>query len=228
MKVTQHIRNHPIIANIVIIMIVAVIGLVIAYILLNLFTRHDEMQKVPAVENEYYTEAITTLKKQGFRVELRDSVYNETVKPGYVIEQFPRGGAHVKPGRKIFLYINALNPREVIIDSDNTTGGYALKGYSRRQGLAKLEELGFHNINVITLPGENDRIIRILSNGKVISKMQKVPVNALITVEISDGKLNQFNDSLLNEEYIDYLLEEDTPAPEGNNSLILSEPDIFQ
>ena len=197
MKISDTLRKHPILSNILIIIIVGIIGLIIAFILLNIFTRHDEMQTVPAVENLSYTDAVDTLKKHGLRVDIRDSVYNESIKPGFVIEQFPRGGLQVKPGRKIFLYINAVNPRVVIIDSDNTSGGYALKGYSKRQGLAKLEELGFHNVNVISLPGENDRIIRLLCNGKVITKMQKVPISSLITVELYDGRLNRQNDSLI-------------------------------
>ena len=107
--------------------------------------------------------------------------------------------------KKIFLYINAVHPREYIIDPDNSVAGEALKGYSMRQGLAKLEELGFKKVNIVKVPGENDRIIRLLANGKPISKMEKVPVTALITMEVYDGMLNHYNDSLLDEEYLQYV-----------------------
>lgn len=206
-----NIRSHPVLANIVIIMLVALIGLVIVYISLNIFTRHGEWDTVPEVENMSFTNAINKLHDKGFRTDIRDSVYNEDINPGFVVEQFPKPGSKVKPGRKIFLYINAVHPRELIIDADRNDNGPALKGYSMRQGLAKLEELGFKKVNVVKLPGDNDRIIRLLANGKPIAKMQKVPVNALITVEVYDGKLNAYNDSIP-EEYINYVTEvEDEP-----------------
>lgn len=207
MKNNFTLREHPVLANIVIILLVALIGLVIVYISLNIFTRHGEWETVPEVENISFTNAIKTLHEKGFRTDIRDSVYNEEINPGFVVEQFPKPGSKVKPGRKIFLYINAVHPRELIIDADNSGPGEALKGYSMRQGLAKLEELGFKKVNVIKVPGDNDRIIRISANGHTINKMEKVPVTALITVEVHDGQLNRVTDSLLQEEYLQYVTE---------------------
>lgn len=194
-------RRHPVLANIAIIFIVAVIGLIIIFISLNIFTRHGESKSVPDVENMSFTNAINILHDSGFLIDIRDSVFKENVSPGYVVEQFPKSGSKVKPGRKIFLYINAVHPREYIIDPDRGMVGEALKGYSLRQGLAKLEELGFKKINIVKIPGDNDRIIRLLANGKTISKMEKVPVTSMITVEVFDGMTNYFNDSIRDEEY---------------------------
>ncbi|MCH5235212.1 MAG: PASTA domain-containing protein [Muribaculaceae bacterium] len=198
-------NRHPVIANFLIIVMVAIIGLVIIFISLNIFTRHGEWETVPEVENTSFTNAINILHDKGFRTDIRDSVFKEEIAPGYVVEQFPKAGSKVKPGRKIFLYINAVHPREYIIDPDNSMPGEALKGYSLRQGLAKLEELGFKKVNVVTFPGDNDRIIRLTANGKTISKMEKVPVTALITVEVYDGQTNHITDSILDEEYLQYV-----------------------
>lgn len=194
-------------ANLVIILLVALIGLVIVFLWLNIFTRHGEWETVPEVENMSFTNAINTLHQKGFRTDIRDSVYNEDITPGFVVEQFPKAGSQVKPGRKIFLYINAVHPREVVLDADNSQAGEALKGYSLRQGMAKLEELGFRKVNVVKVPGDNDRIIKIMANGKTVQKMEKVPVNALITVEVHDGQLNKVTDSLLDDEYLRYATE---------------------
>lgn len=224
-------RRHPVLANVAIIMIVAIIGLVIVFLSLNIFTRHGEWETVPKVENMSYTNAITTLHLQGFKTDIRDSVFNEDIKPGYVIEQFPKAGSKVKPGRKIFLYINAVHPREMIIDADNSDRGEALKGYSMRQGLAKLEELGFRKVNVVKVPGDDDRIIRIMVDGKTISKMEKVPVTSLITVEVHDGQTNEMTDSLLDEEYLQYVTEmgeENQENEPGDDELMDIEPVYVQ
>ena len=204
-------RQHPILANIIVIFLVAFLGLWIVYLSLQLFTKHGTEQKVPGVENMSYTQAINTLHAEGFRIDIRDSLYNDDFKPGYVIEQFPKAGSMVKPGRKIFLYINAVHPREVIIDVDNRPTELALKGFSYRQGMARLEELGFKNIKIVKVPGEDDRIIQLEANGKPVKKMEKTPVNALLTVKVSDGSMNRQNDSIQTLEMLEGIYGEDYP-----------------
>ncbi len=206
--------RHPVLANILVIAIVAVLGIWIVYLSLQLFTHHGASDVVPKVENMSYTQAIKTLHDKGFRVDIRDSIYKEGIKPGYVIEQFPKAGSSVKPGRKIFLYINAVHVKEVVIDQDNNPLEYALKSFSFRQGMARLEELGFKNIRVVRVLGDNDCIVKITANGKVVRKMEKVPVNAQLVVEVYDGRLGELRDSLQFEEYMQY----NSEAPDDNLS----------
>lgn len=215
------ISRHPVLANILVIGLVAFLGIWIVYLSLQLFTKHGESDVVPKVENMSYTDAINILHAKGFRVDIRDSIYKDDVKPGFVIEQFPKSGASVKPGRKIFLYINAVHPKEVVIDDDNNPREDALKSFSFRQGMARLEELGFKNIRVVRVLGDNDCIVKITANGRVVKKTQKVPVNAKIVVEVYDGRLGELRDSLQNEEFYRYMTEpeesfgeEETPVVE--------------
>ena len=201
------ISRHPILANVLVIFLVAILGIWIVYISLQLFTKHGESNLVPKVENMSYTQAINVLHQHGFRVDIRDSIYKDDIKPGFVIEQFPKSGSRVKPGRKIFLYINAVHPKEVVIDDDNNPREDALKSFSFRQGMARLEELGFKNIRVVKVLGDNDCIVKITANGRVVKKTQKVPLNAKIVVEVYDGRLGELRDSLQNEEYMRYVTE---------------------
>ena len=194
--------NHPVLANIIVIFLVAFIGIWIVYLSLKLFTKHGSYQQVPSVENMSYTQAIGILHTDGFRVDIRDSLYNDSYKPGYVIEQFPKAGANVKPGRKIFLYINAVHPREAVSDVDDNPAEDALKGFSYRQAKARLEELGFKNVSVKWIPGESDRVLRVSLNGKPVRKMEKIAVTAPLVLEVYDGKLGSRIDSLQYEEYI--------------------------
>lgn len=202
-KPKSFLRQHPVFANVVVIVLVAILGIWIIYLSLQLFTKHGASKEVPAVENMSYTQAIEILHSADFRVDIRDSVFNEDVKPGYVIEQFPKAGSIVKPGRKIFLYINAVHPREVLIDPENIPKEYALKGYSYRQAMAQLEELGFKNIQTVWVNGESDRIINITANGRPVKKMEKVPINAKIVVKCYDGKLSEIADSIQYARYLE-------------------------
>ncbi len=196
MKESGFIARHPVLTNLIIIILVAIAGLGIVYFSFAIFTRHGESTVVPGVEKMSYTQAIEILHSKGFKVDIRDSLYKEDEKPGYVIEQFPKSNSVVKPGRKIFLYINAVHPKEVIIDDDNNPREDALKSTSFRQGKERLEELGFKNIRVVKILGENDCISKIFADGKVVKKMQKVPVNARIVMEVFDGNLEAVRDSL--------------------------------
>lgn len=190
------ISRHPVMANLIIIILVAIAGLGIVYFSFAIFTHHGESSVVPSVEKMSYSRAIEILHDKGFKVDIRDSLYKDDETPGFVIEQFPKANSIVKPGRKIFLYINAVHPKEVIIDEDNNPREDALKSTSFRQGKARLEELGFKNIRVVKILGENDCISKIFANGKVVKKMQKIPVNAMIVMEVFDGNLGAVRDSL--------------------------------
>lgn len=192
--------RHPILFNIVVIAIIAFTGLYMVYLALALFTKHGESDQVPSVENMTYTRALEVLHEKGFRVDIRDSVYRDDVKPGFVIEQFPKANSKVKPGRKIFLYINAVHPKEVVLDDVNHPNEFAMKGVSYRTAMAKFEELGFKNVRVVRVLGATDRVVKVIANGRPVRKMQKIPVNAAIVLEVSDGRLAALSDSLQNEE----------------------------
>lgn len=214
-------QKHPVLSNFIIIIAVAVVGLCVIYMALAIFTKHGQSDRVPGVEKMSYTQALEILHDNGFRVDIRDSVYRDDVKPGFVIEQFPKSGSIVKPGRKIFLYINAVHPKEVILDDDNHPGEYALKGESYRSAMAKLEEHGFKNIRMVKVLGTTDRVVKVLANGRPVRKMQRVTVNSNIVLEVSDGRLNDLKDSLQNEELRRYYQEstEYYPTEEGSQTV---------
>lgn len=225
---SDFVSRHPILANIAIITIIAILGIYAVYVAIALFTKHGQSDELPGVEGKTYTEAISILHNHGFKVDIRDSLYREDIKPGYVIEQFPKAHSIVKPGRKIFLYINAVNPKQVVLDDMNRPNEYALKGESYRGVMAKLTELGFKNVKVVRVLGTTDRVVKITANGKPVHKMEKIPVNVQIIVEISDGRLLSIKDSLQygevgNSYESEYQEEVDSEPAEGEVETVKSE-----
>lgn len=211
-------RKYAVLINLLIIMAVAIVGIAIAYLSMAIFTKHGEETTVPGVENMSYTQAIEKLHSKGFNVDIRDSLFRDDIKPGYVIEQFPKANSVVKPGRKIFLYINAVHPKEVIIDDGADPSALALKDWSHRQVRARLAELGFKNVRTVTVLGEDDRVVKVLANGKAVYQMQKVAVNQPIIIEVSDGRLGSIRDSLYEAERMgeyDQMEFGDYPGGEG-------------
>ena len=76
-------------ANILIIVIVSLLGIYGAYVAMALFTKHGSTMRVPGVENMSYTEAVKKLHDAGLKVDIRDSLYREDVRPGFVITSTP-------------------------------------------------------------------------------------------------------------------------------------------
>lgn len=190
------VSKHPIIFNFIIISIIAIIGILIAYYSIAIFTRHGEYNVVPLVEKMNYSSAIEKLRQDGFKTEISDSTYRDDILPGCVIEQSPKANSKVKPGRVVYLIINATTPKKVTISN--------IEGISVRQAKAILEGLGFKNKNikvVYRLGKHKDLVQAIKSNGKKIYPGQKVAVNSNIVLEVSDGRIEQITDSLLNIEY---------------------------
>lgn len=185
--------------NLIIILIIAALGIWIAYICTAIFTHHGQKDIVPGVENMSYAKAVEKLHDHGFKVEIRDSLYRDDLKPGIVIEQFPKAKSIVKPGRKIFLYINAFHPKMVVIE-EGRDRGEAMRGQSMRQCIARLQELGFKSVQIVKVLGNSDRVVKILANGRTVMRGQRVPINSKIIVEVYDGRLESIRDSLVNAE----------------------------
>lgn len=75
----------------------------------------------------------------------------------------------------------------------------------------------------MTVLGESDRIVKVTANGRVVKKTEKVPVNARIVVEVSDGRLGALRDSLQAEEYVRYINEGDSDYSED---IPVEEPEV--
>lgn len=116
------------------------IGLVVTFvffffIFLYFFTRHGQGIEVPKFSGLTEQQAIKLANKRSLRLEITDSVYIMTRKPGTIVEQNPVEGSKVKSNRKIFLTINANTPK--LIELPNVVG------VTLRQAKAILELQGF-------------------------------------------------------------------------------------
>lgn len=147
---------------------------------LDFWTRHGSEIAVPNVKGLPFEEARSILDSQDFEVVLQDSVYEEDVRPGYVVEQNPSDMAVVKPGRTVYLTINAFYPRKIALPT--------LTDISERQALTTLEGIGFKNVTVHHVPSEYDGLVfSVLVNGQRVAPGTRVPLTARIALEVGTG-----------------------------------------
>lgn len=147
---------------------------------LDHWTEHGKVAIVPDVKGDSYSEAVARLEADGFDVVLSDSVYNRNSRPGVVVEQNPKLDTKVKPGRTIYLTINAISPKSVTIP--------AIADMSVRQARSILEGLGIENISEVRVSSEFlDLVLGARINGAPLTAGARVPVTSKVVLEVGDG-----------------------------------------
>lgn len=162
----------------------------IALMWLDVWTDHGNEVHTPAVCGLDYATAVKTLESRGFTVELLDSVYDTTHRPGTVTDQSPKEGSMVKAGREIYLTITAFSPKMVSVPK--------VTDVSERQARAMLAGVGLNNITTVTVPSEyKDLVAGIRVNGKDAAPGTRVPVTAKVVLEVGGGPVEERTDSVM-------------------------------
>ena len=177
--------------------IVATIALgLFGLLFINIYTHHGEEIIVPNVCGIDQTVAEKKLESMGLKMEVTDTGYVYNAAPFSVLEQSIKAGDKVKPGRIIYVTINADGPRQIAIPdiADNC---------SRREAEDKLRVLGFKLAATEYIVGDPEWVYGVKVNGKNVQAGTKVSVNTPITLVVGKGEVDEEyngNDSL------DYIL----------------------
>jgi len=108
--------------------------LLVTQVGLSLITRHNQTVTVPDFTNMTVAEAHEMARDSHVGVKVKDSVFVRRLGAGVVYRQSPKAGATVKKGRSIFLTINSIVPRKVVMPN--------LIGYSLNEARAELNNRG--------------------------------------------------------------------------------------
>ncbi len=111
MKSNLTIKRVIINAALIIAVIVAIA--VAAHFLLRTATRHGVRREVPTFTGISLGEARLLAKNNDLDIYINDSLYVTTKPGGTVLDQLPAAGVKVKPGRTIYVVINAFGKRMV-------------------------------------------------------------------------------------------------------------------
>ena len=103
---------------------------------LGIITRHGKVVKTPDFSNLTVTQAKELASHSHVNVKVVDSVFVRRLAGGVVYRQQPKAGATVKKGRSIFLTINSVVPRKVVMPN--------LFGYSVTEARSELRNRGLN------------------------------------------------------------------------------------
>ena len=127
-------KKHTVAYHIVAIALVF-LGLAIAsFVAMALGTRHSAKRTVPDFVGLRMNDAEYFAGRRDLQIIINDSLHVPAYPGGVVLDQLPKGGTVVKPGRKVYVTINSLRQRMVVVPY--------VAGRSLRQAKNLLETAG--------------------------------------------------------------------------------------
>lgn len=118
--------------------------LVVDAVIMPTYTRHDVSTRVPNVENRPFEEAVSLMQERNLQVQRQVGRYNPNVERGVVVDQTPPANSKVKPGRRVYLTVNAGELPSVNLPD--------LTGMSVREAKNQLSSLGLEVGRVVEDP----------------------------------------------------------------------------
>ena len=177
-KIKAFNTDHPIIATLIYIVLVTIVLVWAALIFVDSWTRHNDDVTVPEIKNMTYAQAEAVLLDNDLTIEISDSIYDKNIKPGTIVELWPKAGSVVKSGRKIFVTVTAFTPKHVTISMPVT-------GVSTRQVKSYLNALGITGIRLINVPSQYPDLVESAdANGRPIGVGSVIPVDATVTLRV--------------------------------------------
>ena len=113
---------------------------VMNHVVMPLYTRQGVEARVPEVRELPFEQASDMIDGRGLRAERRDQPYNPALQRGTVVDQNPAPNTLVKPGRRVYLYVNS-GPQQMVTVPDVLT-------LSQNLAQSRLNELGLNDVEV--------------------------------------------------------------------------------
>ncbi len=173
-------KRYPVVAHLIYIVAVLLLLVLLLNFGLRWGTRHGKTITVPNFVGLSIDDVRSEASRLDLEIVVQDSIFDADVAGGVVVEQLPRHGdkreVTVKPGRKIYVTINAYNRRTVTVP-------FVAK-QSLRQAKNQLERAG---LTIKELIYEPDRVATDYVLREEIDGRQILPSSSSVTVPYGTG-----------------------------------------
>lgn len=184
-------RRFKIISNMIIIALFCLILVLVLNIGLKVGTRHNDTIVVPDFVGMSIDDARLVANDNDLNIVVRDSIFDVDLPGGTVVDQLPGTSdvrdVTVKPGRKIYVTINAYSRRQVDVP-------YVAK-QTLRQALNQLERSGLTVDNLVYEADmtSTDYVEKQVVRGKEVtpSSRRTVPVGTGVTLHVTYHRNDQ-------------------------------------
>lgn len=147
---------------------------------LDAYTNHNQEIAIPDLSKMKIQDALKQLDELGLTYEI-DSVKYDSTRPSFaVLDFYPAAGFKVKEGRRVFIKSNPKTWRPVALPD--------IIGKSKRLAFTQLKLAGLEVGDTIYEPDiAKDAVLRVLFQGKQISKDTELPRFAKVDVVLGKG-----------------------------------------
>ncbi len=173
-------KRHPVLMNFIYICIASCVTIWLLLLFLDFWTFHGEERVVPDVKGQTYISASGNVDLAGLRPVLSDSIFDAYTKPGTVVEQMPVPGAKIKKGGSVYMTIVAFSPKLITVPD--------FYNASVRQARSMFECLVIQEVHEVPVVSEYDGLVLGAKfNGASLQPGARIPVSAVITLEVGTG-----------------------------------------
>lgn len=109
----QRLRGNRLAWNLFLIVVIMLALAISAHLLMQLATRHGARCTVPDFSGIALADAEQLAKKHDLELHINDSLFVPAYEGGIVLDQLPKGGVEVKPGRTVYITINSFRQKMV-------------------------------------------------------------------------------------------------------------------
>lgn len=176
----QFITNRSFFINLLIALLLGLAIVFVFFQLLDSITQHGKYAKVPSVKGKSIEGATKVLEAQGFRVEVQDSVFYDSLPKLSVVKQSPQPEELVKVNRTVYLTINRAEAPLVVLPN--------FVGQTYRSVQLQLNTLGLKLGDTTTRPDfAVGSVLEQLYNGVAVKPGTKIPMGSRISLVIGGG-----------------------------------------
>lgn len=133
-KFWNWLKQYTILYHLVVVLLVFLGVAVVSFVAMSLGTRHRARRTVPDFVGLRLNDAEYFASRRDLQIVINDSLHVSAYPGGVVLDQLPKGGVVVKPGRKIYVTINSVRQPMVAVPY--------VAGRSLRQAKNMLETVG--------------------------------------------------------------------------------------
>ncbi|MCK9254588.1 MAG: PASTA domain-containing protein [Bacteroidales bacterium] len=112
-KFLNFLKSKLFIFNVLSAIVLAFILMIILFFSLKSYTKHGKSVTVPDFVGTQVDQALLSVEDNGFKYVIVDTVFDDNLPKGSVVEQNPKAGSLVKSGRKIYFKINSEDTEQI-------------------------------------------------------------------------------------------------------------------
>ena len=166
-KLSAFCSEHPVIFHLLLICASAVLLSLLAHVAMQVGTRHNSRRTVPDFTGVPLDEARRTAAAESLELIINDSLFVPAYDGGTVLDQLPKGGTGVKPGRKVYITINSYRQKSVEVPY--------VAGRSLRQAKNMLEIAGLEIAELIYRPDmATNYVLEQWCNGRRMERDERI------------------------------------------------------